>query len=48
MSPWQRFKDQWRGRMRALAKGQPFDGIFDHSMDLYFQKVQNVFIQSQK
>lgn len=48
MSPWQRFKDQWRGRMRALAKGQPFDGIFDHSMDLYHQKVQNVFIQSQK
>jgi len=48
MSPWQRFKDQWRGRMRALAKGQPFDGIFDHSMDLYYQKVQNVFIQSQK
>lgn len=48
MSPWQRLKDQWRGRMRALAKGQPFDGIFDHSMDLYYQKVQNVFIQSQK
>jgi triacylglycerol lipase len=48
MTPWQRFKDQWRGRARALAKGQPFDGIFDHSMDLYFQKVQNVFIQSQK
>lgn len=48
MSPWQRFKDQWRGRVRALAKGQPFDGIFDHSMDLYHQKVQNVFIQSQK
>ena len=48
MSPWQRFKDQWRGRMRALSKGQPFDGIFDHSMELYYQKVQNVFIQSQK
>ncbi len=48
MSLWQRLKDQWRGRMRALAKGQPFDGIFDHSMDLYYQKVQNVFIQSQK
>lgn len=48
MSPWQRFKDQWRGRMRALSKGQPFDGIFDHSMELYNKKVQNVFIQSQK
>ena len=48
MSPWQRFKDQWRGRMRAFSKGQPFDGIFDHSVDLYFQKVENVFIQSPK
>ncbi|MDC3304965.1 lipase family protein [bacterium] len=48
MSPWQRFKDQWRGRMRALSKGQPFDGIFDHSVDLYYQKVENVFIQSPK
>lgn len=48
MSPWQRFKDQWRGRMRALSKGQPFDGIFDHSVGLYHQKVENVFIQSPK
>jgi triacylglycerol lipase len=48
MTPWQRFKDQWRGRLRALAKGQPFDGAFDHSMDLYYQKVQNVYLQSQK
>lgn len=48
MSPWQRFKDQWRGRMRAFSKGQPFDGIFDHSVDLYYQKVENVFIQSPK
>jgi len=48
MSRWQRIKDQWRGRMRALAKGQPFDGAFDHSMDLYYQKVQNVYLQSQK
>jgi triacylglycerol lipase len=48
MSPWQRFKDQWRGSMRALSKGQPFDGIFDHSVDLYYQKVENVFIQSPK
>ena len=48
MSPWQRFKDQWRGRMRALSKGQPFDGVFDHSIDLYHKKVENVFIQSPK
>ena len=48
MSPWQRFKDQCRGRMRALSKGQPFDGVFDHSIDLYHKKVENVFIQSPK
>ena len=48
MSTWQRIKDKWRGRARALAKGQPFDGAFDHSMDLYYQKVQNVYLQSQK
>lgn len=35
MTPWQRFKDSWRGRMRALKKGQPFDGVYDHSMDEY-------------
>jgi len=48
MSPWQRFKDQWRGRMRALSKGQPFDGVFDHSVEKYYNKVENVFIQSPK
>jgi len=48
MTPWQRIKDRWRGRARAIAKGQLFDGAFDHSMDLYYQKVQNVYLQSQK
>lgn len=32
---WQRFKDQWRGRWRALKKGQAFDGAYDHGMDYY-------------
>lgn len=48
MTSWQRFKDRWRGRARAIAKGQIFDGIFDHSMDLYYKKVQHVYSESQK
>ena len=32
---WQRFKDQWRGRWRALKKGMPFDGAYDHGMNHY-------------
>lgn len=32
---WQRVKDQWRGRWRALKKGQPFDGVYDHGMNYY-------------
>lgn len=37
---WQRFKDQLRGRWRALMKFQLFDGAFDHSMTLYADKVK--------
>lgn len=36
----QRFKDQMRGRWRALMKFQLFDGAFDHSMSLYCDKVK--------
>lgn len=32
---WQRVKDQWRGRWRALQKGQHFDGAYDHGMAHY-------------
>ena len=32
---WQRLKDQWRGRWRALKKGVPFDGVYDHGMQYY-------------
>jgi len=35
MTGWQRFKDSWRGRRRALQKGQVFDGVYDHLMDEY-------------
>ena len=34
-SKWQRVKDQWRGRWRALKKGMPFDGAYDHGMNHY-------------
>ena len=37
MTLWQRMKDKFRGRWRALQKRQPFDGAFDHSMGLYVQ-----------
>lgn len=39
---WQRVKDQWRGRYRALQKKQWFDGIFDHNINLYHSKIENV------
>lgn len=42
MSYWQRIKDQWRGRLRAWQKGQPFDGAFDHSMTLYSNKLNSL------
>ena len=42
MTPWQRTKDKFRGRWRAFKKGQPFDGVFDHSVNLYYEKLKNV------
>jgi hypothetical protein len=35
MSKWQRFKDGWRGRWKAIKKKVPFDGFYDHSMNEY-------------
>lgn len=32
---WQRFKDSWKGRRDSWKQGKWFDGISDHSMDLY-------------
>lgn len=37
MSRWQRIKDGWRGRWRALQKRVPFDGFYDHSMKEYIR-----------
>ena len=35
LTPWQKLKDKWRGRIAALKKGQVFDGLRDHSMVKY-------------
>jgi|TARA_R110000744_G_scaffold216982_5_gene335756 triacylglycerol lipase len=35
MTKWQRVKDQFRGRWRAIKKWQMFDGAYDHGMDNY-------------
>ena len=43
LTAWQKFKDQWRGRIRAWQKGQPFDGVFDHSITLYSNKIAKQF-----
>ena len=44
LTPWQRFKDQWRGRFRAWGKGQLFDGAYDHSIGEYERKLKNVVL----
>ena len=44
LSPWQRFKDGWRGRFRAWSKRQWFDGAYDHSITEYERKLQNVVL----
>ena len=42
MTYWQRFKDGWRGRGKAFAKGMPFDGAYDHSMVYYVRYTNKV------
>ncbi len=39
LTPWQKFKDSWRGRFRAWSKLELFDGARDHSMDAYEKKI---------
>lgn len=41
MTKWQRFKDGWRGRWRALKKKVPFDGFYDHSIKEYCRFLQD-------
>ena len=42
LTPWQKFKDSMRGRGKALKKFQLFDGIFDHSIGLYCDKLKKL------
>tara|TARA_R100000030_G_scaffold100908_1_gene95247 strand:- start:1633 stop:2397 length:765 start_codon:yes stop_codon:yes gene_type:complete len=44
LTPWQRFKDGWRGRFRAWSKFQFFDGAYDHSINEYERKLTNVVL----
>ena len=44
---WQRVKDQLRGRWRALKKKQLFDGVYDHNIAEYAEKLKsNVVLDS--
>ena len=42
LSGWQRFKDKLRAHKRSWSKGQWFDGIYDHSIGLYAEKIKNM------
>ena len=39
---WQRIKDSWRGRYKALSKWQLFDGMHDHSITGYSDKLKKL------
>jgi hypothetical protein len=42
LTPWQKFKDSMRGRWKALKKFQLFDGIYDHNIVLYSDKLKEI------
>jgi len=42
LSRYQRFKDSIRARWRCWKKGQIFDGLYDHSMGHYVEKLTNI------
>jgi triacylglycerol lipase len=42
LTPWQRFKDQMRGRWAALKKRQFFDGAYDHGMKYYMRYTEGL------
>ena len=41
LTPWQKFKDQWRGRWASLKSGMPFDGIADHNIGDYIRHLED-------
>ncbi len=42
LTSWQKFKDSMRGRWKALQKFQLFDGMFDHSITDYSDKLKRL------
>jgi triacylglycerol lipase len=42
LSRYQRFKDSMRAHWRCWKKGQLFDGLYDHGMDHYIEKLTNI------
>ena len=40
-TPWQRFKDRFRGYRQAWKKGEVFDSLYDHSQDNYIKRITN-------
>ncbi len=42
LTSWQKFKDSIRGRGKALKKFQLFDGIYDHNIGLYCDKLKKL------
>ena len=46
MTFWQRLKDKLRGRRAAWRNKQPFDGVRDHDIGAYYEKIKNVSLSS--
>lgn len=42
LTTWQTIKDKLRAHKRSWSKGQWFDGIYDHSIGLYAEKIKNI------
>lgn len=42
LTTWQKIKDRLRSHKRAWEKGEWFDGIYDHSIDLYATKINKM------
>jgi len=42
LTPWQRLKDKLRAHKRSWGQGRWFDGLDDHSIDLYAEKISTM------
>ena len=43
---WRRMMDSMRGRLRALLKFQLFDGVYDHNISTYAERLKDVVLDS--